>query len=76
MGVLTLNKIVSGAEAVVSHVMGDGPVTQRLLEMGMVPGASVKVLQFAPLGGPMRVTLDGYSLSLRTSEAALVALSS
>ena len=72
---LTLNKISSGTEAVVSHVMGHGPITQRLLEMGMIPGAAVKVVQFAPLGGPMMVTLDGYSLSLRTSEAELVALS-
>lgn len=73
---LTLNHITHGTEAVVSHVMGDGPVSLRLLEMGMIPGALVKVLQFAPLGGPMMVAIDGYRLSLRTTEAALIALSS
>lgn len=72
---LTLNKVTSGIETKVSYVMGDGPVSLRLLEMGLVPGASVKVLQFAPLGGPMVIALEDYRLSLRTSEAALVALS-
>lgn len=72
---LTLNQINRGTEVRVSHVMGDSPVSLRLLEMGMVPGASVTVEQIAPFGGPMMVSLDGYRLSLRSSEAALVALS-
>lgn len=73
---LTVNQITHGAEAVISHVLGDGPVSQRLLEMGMIPGALVKVLQHAPFGGPMIVALEGYRLSLRSSEAALIALTS
>ncbi|PIR21417.1 MAG: iron transporter [Deltaproteobacteria bacterium CG11_big_fil_rev_8_21_14_0_20_47_16] len=74
MAMLKLNQLTAGQEATVSYVMGDGPVSQRLLEMGMVPGASVKVTQLSPWGGPMMVNLDGYSLSLRSTEADLITL--
>lgn len=69
-----LNQLTRGDSGVVSHVMGEGTVSQRLLEMGMVPGALVTVLRFSPWGDPMVVDLDGYHLSLRKAEAALVSL--
>lgn len=41
----------------------------KLMEMGCVPGETVKVEQIAPLGDPISVCVAGYSLSLRISEA-------
>lgn len=69
---ITLDMLRPGDRAVVAALTGDGPVSQRLAEMGMFNGANLEVVRFAPLGDPMEVLLDGYHLSLRKSEASLV----
>ena len=45
---------------------------QRLLEMGLTIGATIKVLKRAPLGDPIEILIRGYHLSLRKSEARLI----
>ncbi len=47
---------------------------QRFLEMGLTPGAQVKVLRFAPLGDPIEILVRGTHLSLRRLEAAMIQL--
>ncbi|MBC7722747.1 MAG: FeoA domain-containing protein [Pedobacter sp.] len=41
----------------------------KLMEMGCVPGELVKVIQVAPLGDPISISVSGYNLSLRLNEA-------
>jgi Fe2+ transport system protein A len=41
----------------------------KLMEMGCVPGETIKVEQIAPLGDPISVYVAGYCLSLRLNEA-------
>jgi len=53
----------------VVQVSGNGPASQRLMEMGMIEGAEVEVIRVAPFGGPMQVRLDDYRISLRRTEA-------
>ena len=50
-------------------------VTDRLMEMGMLPGSEVQVIRLAPLGDPMDLKVRGYHLSIRKSEAALIQIS-
>jgi len=50
----------------------DGPISGRLLAMGMMPGARVEVVGVAPLGDPIIVQMDGCRLSLRRDEADLL----
>ena len=45
---------------------------QALLEMGVVPGATVSVVKFAPFGDPIQVRVKGYSLAMRRSEAEMI----
>ena len=45
---------------------------KKLLEMGFLPGSQVKVVRYAPFGGPMHVQVAGYNLALRRSEAATI----
>ena len=68
----TLNKLTSGQQGVVVGVTGDGKIRRRLFDMGITPGATVLLRKVAPLGDPIEVTLRGYELSLRKSEAANV----
>ena len=48
------------------------PLRQRLMEMGLLPGTSVRVVRLAPLGDPIDLEIRGYHLSLRKSEAGLI----
>ena len=41
----------------------------KLMEMGCIPGESVRIEQKAPLGDPISITIAGYRLSLRINEA-------
>ncbi|MBI2343846.1 MAG: ferrous iron transport protein A [Deltaproteobacteria bacterium] len=69
-----LNTLRPGERGIVEAIHGDSAVTQRLAEMGMVPGATCEVVRYAPLGDPIDILLDGYHLSLRKRDAAHVSL--
>ena len=62
-------------EGIVKRVGGDGAVRRRLFDMGVTPGAPVKMRKLAPLGDPVEVTLRGYELTLRKNEAEWVLVS-
>jgi DtxR family Mn-dependent transcriptional regulator len=66
---IPLHKLNVGQLGVIVRLQGEGPVKQRMMAMGLVPGAEVKVLRVAPLGDPVEFKVKGYSLSLRKSEA-------
>ena len=68
---MTLSELTPGATATIEGWKTDNPPL-RLLEMGLLPGTSLKLVRFAPLGDPIDVLVRGYHLSLRKSEAALV----
>jgi ferrous iron transport protein A len=53
-------------------VNGRGGISQRLLAMGFLPGTPLRVVQVAPFGDPITIELDGWRVSLRRAEAALV----
>ncbi len=50
----------------------DNVISIKLMEMGCLPGTTIKVNYFAPLGDPMSIDVAGYNLSLRISEAASI----
>jgi len=65
----TLDKLKVGEKGTVVSVGGKGQIKQRMMDMGLVPGSEVTVVRVAPLGDPIEVSLKGYNLSLRKSEA-------
>lgn len=71
-----LKDLKIGEEGIVKRVGGDGAVRRRLFDMGVTPGAPVKMRKLAPLGDPVEVTLRGYELTLRKNEAEWVLVSS
>ena len=66
----TLDQLALGTTATVCQVTGDDAITQRLMEMGLLPDTEITLLGAAPLGDPLEISLRGYRLSLRKSEAA------
>ena len=69
---VSLDRLPPGADGRVVSVGGAGPVARRLMEMGVVPGAPVRVIKFAPLGDPLEVRVRDYHLALRRSEAQTI----
>lgn len=68
----SLANLAIGTEARVIAVNGSGAIARRLMEMGVVPGAQVRVIKTAPLGDPIEVRVRGYHLALRRTEAQTI----
>lgn len=67
-----LDSLSAGTPARVLAVRGESSVARRLMEMGVVPGAPVRVIKAAPLGDPLEVRVRNYHLALRRSEASTI----
>ncbi len=70
----TLRALPVGKTATVSAVGGEGALRQHFLDMGLIPGADVTVVKYAPMGDPMEVRLHGYELTLRLADAENIAV--
>ena len=69
---ISLATLLPGEEGEVVQVQALGQVRQRLLEMGFIRGARLRVEKLAPLGDPMELVIKGYHLSLRREESACI----
>ncbi len=69
-----LDEFKIGETGLIKKVEGEGRLRRRLFDMGVTPGATVYLRKKAPLGDPLEVTIRGYELTLRKSEAVLVVL--
>lgn len=68
----TLNLFAVGEQGVVKSVAGEGKIKRRLFDMGITPGAEILLRKKAPLGDPIEITIRGYELTLRKTEAVCV----
>lgn len=66
---MTLKELEIGKSAVIKTVGGEGALRQHFLDMGVIPGAEVTVIKFAPMGDPMELQIHGYELTLRLADA-------
>ena len=69
-----LDEFTVGETGLIKKVEGEGRLRRRLFDMGVTPGATVYLRKKAPLGDPLEITIRGYELTLRKSEAQLVVL--
>ena len=69
---ITLKELKTGESAVIRAVGGEGALRQHFLDMGVIPGAEVTVVKFAPLGDPVELQIHGYELTLRLDDAAKI----
>ena len=61
-----------GDTVTVVKLHGEGAVKRRIMDMGLTRGVPVQVRKVAPLGDPVEVTVRGYELSIRKSDADLI----
>jgi len=68
----TLADLQQGEQARIVKIEGQGPIRRRLLDMGVTRGTPIRVERRAPLGDPIEVTVKGYYLAIRHSEAECI----
>ena len=66
---MNLKELGIGNNGVIVSVGGEGALRQHFLDMGLIPGAEVTPVKFAPMGDPMELRLHGYELTLRVADA-------
>ena len=66
---MTLKELAIGKAATIVTVGGEGALRQHLLDMGLIPGARVSMVKFAPMGDPVEVRINSYELTLRLADA-------
>ena len=66
---MTLKDLKIGQTAKITAVGGEGSLRQHFLDMGVIPGAEVTLVKYAPMGDPMELLIHGYELTLRLSDA-------
>jgi ferrous iron transport protein A len=69
---MTLADLKNGESRTVISVSGEDAVSRRLMEMGVIPGVSVRMVKAAPFGDPLEIKVRGYSLALRRNEAQAI----
>ena len=72
---MTLEHLRPGQSARIEAVGGEGALRQHFLDMGVIPGVTVRVMKLAPLGDPMELRIHGYELTLRLADAAKIEIS-
>ncbi|MBO5851647.1 MAG: ferrous iron transport protein A [Clostridia bacterium] len=68
----TLDKFSIGDKGEVVNVIAERKIKRRLFDMGITPGVEIYLRKRAPFGDPIEITLRGYELTLRLSEANCV----
>lgn len=66
---MTLRELEPGQSGVVTVVGGEGTLRQHFLDMGVLPGARVTLIKYAPMGDPLELRIHGYELTLRLADA-------
>lgn len=69
---MTLRELPIGKEATVTSVGGEGALRQHFLDMGVIPGAEVSMVKYAPMGDPVELRIHGYELTLRLADAGQI----
>lgn len=69
---MTLKELQTGRSATILSVGGEGALRQHFLDMGLIPGAEVTLVKYAPMGDPMELRVHGYELTLRLDDAAKI----
>lgn len=72
---MTIKDLPAGKSATILKVGGDGALRQHFLDMGLIQGAEVTVIKYAPMGDPIELRIHSYELTIRLSDAEQIEIS-
>ena len=70
----TLKELNVNETAIIKAVGGQGSLRQHLLDMGIIPGAEVRMIKIAPMGDPIEIRIHDYELTLRVDDAEKITI--
>ncbi|MET3644714.1 ferrous iron transport protein A [Streptococcus gallinaceus] len=74
VAVISLSELPVGRFATIQGIFAVNESKRRLMDMGLTRHTKVYLRKVAPLGDPIEISLRGYELSLRKSEAQLISV--
>lgn len=72
---MTIKDLPAGKSVTILKVGGDGALRQHFLDMGLIQGAEVTVIKYAPMGDPVELRIHSYELTIRLSDAEQIEVS-
>ena len=69
---MTISDLKIGESGKITTVGGEGALRQHFLDMGMIPGVTVTLMKYAPMGDPLELKIFDYELTLRKADAAKI----
>ena len=69
METINIRKMKRNQTGTISAITANGELGRRIRDMGMIPGAQIKIQGRAPLYDPVAIKVMGFTLALRNSEA-------
>ena len=72
---LKLSELSPRDAGFIESVGGEPAFRRRLIDMGITPGTKVTIVRLAPLGDPIQISIRGYELSIRKSDADQILIS-
>lgn len=72
---MTIKDMKTGQSATILKVGGEAALRQHFLDMGLIQGAEVTVIKYAPMGDPVELRIHGYELTIRLADAAQIEVS-
>ena len=73
--IMKLNELEINQTGVIGEVGGEGALRQHFLDMGVIPGAEITLVKYAPMGDPIEFRIHGYELTLRVADAEKITIS-
>jgi DtxR family transcriptional regulator, Mn-dependent transcriptional regulator len=68
----SLAQLKPGQTAIISRIAGSGPIRQRIIDIGLIPGVHVFFERVSPANDPVWIKFQGTQLSLRLKEAQMI----
>lgn len=72
----TLRDARIGDTVRVVKLHGEGAIKRHIMDMGITKGVEILIRKTAPLGDPLELSVRGYELSLRKSDAEMIEIES
>lgn len=72
---MTIKDLPAGKSATILKVGGEAALRQHFLDMGLIQGAEVTVIKYAPMGDPVELRIHSYELTIRLSDAEQIEVS-
>ena len=69
METISIRSMKRDQTGTISTISADGELGRRIRDMGMIPGAKIKMRGRAPLYDPVSLKVMGFTLTLRNREA-------